>query len=125
MAAQRQTIPMRGTFPDPPSHLNAAGKRAWNLGINLWADGTILDRDLYNWQLFAEAVQEKELCERIAKKDGEYQMSPNGCYAQHPAIKRRQAAEQVIRKYSQLFGMLPEARKKRPSVAQGVAQRKK
>jgi P27 family predicted phage terminase small subunit len=125
MSAKRNVLPIRGTFPRPPRHLNATGKAAWELGVPLWADGTMQDRDLFNWRLFCEAVQEKEACEKTIKEHGEYQLSPNGCYAQHPAIKRRQQAENVIRKYSLLFGMLPEARKKRPSVAQGVAQRKK
>jgi P27 family predicted phage terminase small subunit len=115
----------RGTFPRAPKSLNATGKKAWDMGIQLWADGTILERDLFNWQIFCEAVEEKETCEQILKEHGEYQLAPNGCYAQHPALKRRQQAENVIRKYSILFGMLPEARKKRPSVAQGVAQRKR
>jgi len=123
MAVQRNVIPMMGLFPQPPKHLNAAGKRAWEIGRVLWADGTLKDRDLMNWTLFAEAVQEKEHCEKIVKKDGEYTFSPNGCFAQHPAIKRRQHAEDVIRRYSILFGLLPEARKKRPAVSQSVAQR--
>jgi P27 family predicted phage terminase small subunit len=125
MAASRQIVPMRGTFPKAPSTLSATGKKAWELGVDLWADGTMQERDLFNWTLFCEAVQEKEQCEKIIKKQGEYQLSPNGCYAQHPAIKRRQQAENVIRKYSLLFGMLPEARKKRAAVSQGVAQRKR
>ena len=125
MTTSRQIVPMRGTFPKPPATLNATGKKAWELGVDLWADGTMQGRDLFNWQLFCEAVQEKEQCEKVIKKDGEYQLSPNGCYAQHPAIKRRQQAENVIRKYSLLFGMLPEARKKRAAVSQGVAQRKR
>lgn len=125
MAAKRQVLPMRGTFPSAPKDLNATGKRAWDIGIDLWADGTIQERDLFNWGLFCEAVQEKEHCQRIIKEHGEYQLSPNGCYAQHPAIKRRQQAENTIRKYSLLFGMLPEARKKRAAVSQGVAQRKR
>lgn len=113
----------RGTFPMPPRALNAIGKRTWDLGIDLWSDGTLKDRDLFNWTLFCEAVQEKEHCEKLIKKDGDYQMCVNGCYAQHPAVKRRQHAEDVIRRYSLAFGLLPEARKKRPSVSQGVAQR--
>ena len=125
MAARKPKILNRGTFPEPPKHLNASGKKAWELGIPIWADGTLKDRDLYNWELFCEAVQEKEHCEKLIKKDGDYQMCINGCYAQHPAVKRRQHAEDVIRRYSLLFGLLPEARKKRPAVTQGVAQRKR
>jgi P27 family predicted phage terminase small subunit len=125
MGAKRHVIPMRGTFPSPPKSLNASGKKAWEMGLPLWSDGTLQARDMFNWCLFCEAVQEKEHCEKIIKKDGEYHMSANGCYAQHPAIKRRQHAEDVIRKYSLLFGLLPEARKKRPSIANPVAQRPK
>ena len=61
----------------------------------------------------------------IVLRDGEYVLGPNKCYVQHPAIKRRQQVENVIRKYSQSFGLLPSARKKRPSVQQGVATRKR
>lgn len=125
MAASRTILPMRGTFPTAPKHLNKAGKEAWDIGIDLWAEGLIKQRDLVNWQLFAEAVQEKEHCEKVIKRDGEYQLAPNGCFAQHPAIKRRQHVEGVIRKYSILFGLLPDARKKRPSISQGVATRQR
>jgi P27 family predicted phage terminase small subunit len=123
MAAKKPPVSNRGTFPNPPKHLNTIGKKAWDLGVEIWNDGTLKERDLYNWGLFCEAVQEKEHCEKLIKKDGDYQMCINGCYAQHPAVKRRQHAEDVIRKYSLLFGLLPEARKKRPTTSQGVAQR--
>ena len=116
---------MRGTFPKAPRHLNATGKRAWEIGSVLWGEGTLKDRDLLNWTLFCEAVQEKEHCEKLIKKHGEYQSAQNGIYVQHPAVKRRMHVEDVIRRYSILFGLLPEARKKRPSVSQGVAQRPK
>jgi P27 family predicted phage terminase small subunit len=123
MVAKSRVLPIRGTFPKPPKALNAIGKKAWEIGCDLWAEGILKDRDLLNWELFCEAVQEKSHCQKVIDRDGEYQLSPNGCFAQHPAIKRRQQAEDVIRKYSLLFGLLPEARKKRPSVAQGVATR--
>ena len=103
----------------------SAGKKAWEIGRPLWAEGVLRDRDILNWTLFCEAVQEKEHCEKLIKKDGEYQSAQNGILVQHPAIKRKQHAEDVIRKYSQLFGLLPEARKKRPAIAQGVAQRQR
>lgn len=125
MATKKTKSQIRGTFPVAPKTLTATGKRAWELGIDLWADGTLKERDLFNWTLFCEAVQEKEHCEKLIKKDGDYQMCVNGCYAQHPAVKRRQHAEDVIRRYSLAFGLLPEARKKRPAVSQGVAQRPK
>lgn len=120
-----KTLPIRGTFPEPPEHLDAAGRAAWELGLPLWAEGTLLERDLINWRLFAEAMQEKVHCESIVEADGEYTVAMNGCYVQHPAIKRRQQAEAVIRKYSSAFGLIPDARKKRPAVQQGVASRKR
>lgn len=110
-------------FPAVPKHLQAAGKRAWATGKELWNEGRLTARDMSNWLLFCEAWDEKAHCERIAKRDGEYQMSPNGCYAQHPAIKRRKEAEQRILKYSQLFGLVPQARRKAAAVQQGVAKR--
>ena len=60
MSAKPDTIPMRGTFPLPPKKLNATGKKAWGIGAVLWAEGTLKERDLLNWTLFCEAVQEKE-----------------------------------------------------------------
>ncbi len=120
-----QILPMGSPFPAPPSTLKATGKKAWNLGKALWAEGTLTGRDLLNWQLYCEAIQEKAHCEYVVKRDGEYQQAPNGCFAQHPAIKRRQQAEDVIRKYSVAFGLIPDARKKRPSVQQGVTTRKR
>jgi P27 family predicted phage terminase small subunit len=125
MSAQRGILPIRGTFPKPPKDLNAVGKKAWEIGLELWSEGTLKQRDLLNWTLFCEAVQEKDHCEKLIKKDGEYQSAQNGILVQHPAIKRRMHIEDVIRKYSTLFGLLPEARKKRPAVSQGVAQRPK
>jgi P27 family predicted phage terminase small subunit len=122
---EKKTIPIRGGFPMPPSHLDAVGRDAWDMGLQLWLDGTITPRDLSSWTLFAEAYQEKAHCEAIVKRDGEYSVAMNGCFVQHPAIKRRQQAENVIRKYSQAFGLIPDARKKRPSVQQGVIARKK
>jgi P27 family predicted phage terminase small subunit len=125
MGAKLSVIPMFGILPKSPKHLNATGKRAWQIGSALWAEGTLKERDLLNWTLFCEAVQEKEHCEKLIKKDGEYQSAQNGILVQHPAIKRKQHVEDVIRKYSLLFGLLPEARKKRPAVSQGVATRPK
>jgi P27 family predicted phage terminase small subunit len=125
VSSEPDILPMRGTFPTPPKHLNSAGKQAWKIGSVLWAEGTLKERDLLNWTLFCEAVQEKSHCEALIKKQGEYQVSRNGFLAEHPAIKRRQHIEHVIRKYSMLFGLLPEARKKRPAVSQSVAQRPK
>lgn len=118
-------LPMRGTFPKAPKHLNDAGKQAWDTGVGLWSDGTLRQRDLINWTLFCEAVQEKQQCEAIVKKDGEYQRANNGCWVQHPALKRRMQCEHVIRRYSIVFGLLPDARKKRTATAQAVAQRPK
>jgi P27 family predicted phage terminase small subunit len=123
MGVKPDAIPINGSIPPAPKHLNATGKKAWQIGKVLWAEGVLKERDLLNWTLFAEAVQEKEHCEKLIKKDGEYQSAQNGILVQHPAIKRKQHAEDVIRKYSLLFGLLPEARKKRPAVSQGVAQR--
>jgi len=125
MAAAKKVFAIRGGFPVAPKKLGKQGRLAWDSGVALWAEGTIRSRDLFNWNLFCEAVDEKEKCEKILETDGEYQMSPNGCYAQHPALKRRQNCESVIRKYSVMFGLVPDARKKRPAVSQGVATRQK
>lgn len=123
--ATAKTIPIRGGFPQPPKALGEHGKAAWELGQQLWSDGVITQRDLYNWQLYCEAIDEKNHCQEILARDGEYGVALNGCHVQHPALKRRQQAENVIRKYSVAFGLIPDARKKRPAVQQGVATRKR
>jgi P27 family predicted phage terminase small subunit len=120
-----QVIPIRAGFPKPPKSLNEAGKVAWGTGQVLWIEGLLTERDLVSWQLYCEAFDEKKHCEDIVLRDGEYVLGPNKCYVQHPAIKRRHLVENVIRKYSQSFGLLPSARKKRPSVQQGVSTRKR
>lgn len=120
-----QTIPMRGGFPPPPKHLRSAGKAAWESGLLLWSEGVITQRDVYSWQLYCEAIDEKNHCESILQRDGEYAVALNGCYVQHPALKRRQQSESVIRKYSVAFGLIPDSRKKRPAAQQGVASRKR
>lgn len=112
-------------FPAAPASLKKAGKEKWALGEPLWAEGRLTQADLANWLLFAEAWDEKAHCEAIAERDGEYQMAAGGCYVQHPAIKRRKEAEQRIFRYSQVYGLVPEARKKRPAASQGVAARKR
>lgn len=112
-------------FPAAPKHLKAPGRRAWAMGEPLWREGKLTTRDLINWQLFSEAWDEKQHCETVVKKDGEYQLTPGGCYVQHPAIKRRKEAEQRIFRYSQVYGLVPEARKKAAAVQQGVASRKR
>ena len=118
-------LPMRATFPEPPDSLGDSGKKAWAAGRELWLEGTLTRRDLAEWELYAEAFDEKDHCEAIVQRDGDYFTSAHGCIMEHPAIKRRQRAEAKIDKYSKLFGLVPEARKKRPAVSQGVATRQK
>lgn len=125
MVVAAQILSMRSGFPFPPKHLKQHGKKAWETGRVLWEEGVITQRDLANWTLYCEAIEEKEHCEKIIKRDGDYQKTPTGYFVQHPAVKRRMQVEQVIRRYSQAFGLIPEARKKRPAVSQGVATRKR
>lgn len=120
-----QTLPFHKPFPPPPSHLGAEGKRAWSEGEELWRVGQLIERDLGAWRLYAEAWDEKDRCIKILKKEGEYFTSAHGCRMEHPAIKRRNRAEGQIYRYQKLFGLVPDARKKRPAVQQGVASRPK
>ena len=120
-----KTIPIRAGYPQPPPQLDAEGRAAWNRGLALWLDGTLQQRDLDAWQAYCAAFDEKKHCETIANRDGEYSLGPNKCYVQHPAIKRRMQAEAVILRYQKLFGLVPDARRKRPAVNQGVASRKR
>ena len=118
-------LPIRGGFPEPPSHLKQHGKESWDLGIELWADCLLQKRDLANWILFAEAHDEKAQCEKEIAEMGRYQMTSNGCFVAHPGTKLKYQAENVIRKYSQMYGLVPNARQKRPPTnrSQGVTQR--
>lgn len=112
-------------FPAPPKHLKKEGKARWAAGESLWSEGRLTLRDMGMWLLYCEAWDEKAHCESIVKRDGEYQCAPNGCYAQHPAIKRRKEAEQKIYRISQAFGLMPNSRRKSPAARQGVAARQR
>lgn len=123
--AAAKTLKMFSDFPAPPAGLKADGKKAWATGADLWSDGTLTKRDLAAWRIYCEAFDEKAHCIKVLKKAGEYFVSAHGCVMEHPAVKRRNRAEQVIFKHQKLFGLVPEARKKRAAVQQGVASRKR
>jgi P27 family predicted phage terminase small subunit len=123
--AEPHLISFRGKFPQAPKHLKATGKAMWQSGASLWADGTLLQRDLPQWALYCEAWDEKQSCEAAIANEGQFQLLKNGCKVAHPAIKLRQSAERTIRFYATAFGLIPDARKKRPAVQQGVIARKK
>lgn len=118
-----ETIPIRSKMPKAPEHLGEHGKNAWAFGADLWTEGVITSRDLPEWTLYCEAFDEKAKCIQIVAEQGEYSVSAHGCVMEHPAIKRRQRAEAKIDKYSKAFGLIPDSRKKKPSVQSGVATR--
>lgn len=120
-----ESIRFPGGYPDEPKHLKASGKAMWAKGRALWADGTIQGRDIEAWLMLCEAFDELDHCDAVVKKDGEYTISSQGTYSEHPALKRRRATEAKILRYQKVFGLVPDARKKRPAVQQGVASRKK
>lgn len=123
MAAESIRFP--GGYPEPPEHLKATGREMWAKGRAFWADGTIQTRDIEAWVMMCESFDEIDHCDEVVKRDGEYTMSAQGTYSEHPALRRRRAAEAKILRYQKLFGLVPDARKKRPAVQQGVASRKK
>src|SRR5688500_4637812 len=112
MAAEVLKFP--GGFPECPKGLKASGKTMWKKGAGLWSQGLITDRDIEAWRMLCEAFDEIDHCDKIVSKDGEYQISSQGTYSEHPALRRRRAAEQKVLRYQKLFGLVPDARKKRP-----------
>jgi P27 family predicted phage terminase small subunit len=120
-----KSIQFPGGYPNEPNHLKKSGKAMWAKGRALWTDGTLQTRDLEAWLMFCESFDELDHCDKVLKRDGEYNKSSQGTYSEHPALKRRRATEAKILRYQKLFGLVPEARKKRPAVQQGVTARKR
>jgi len=120
----QRILSMRGTYPVSPRHLKKSGKAAWKVGIDLWSQGLLVERDLEAWTMLCESFDEIDHCDDVLKRDGEYFPSAQGGMTEHPAIRRRRATESKILRYQKLFGLVPEARKKRPATSQGVATRK-
>lgn len=121
---KKDILQLRSGFPLPPSHLKRAGKAFWESGKDLWNEGILTNRDLSAWAMFSESFDEIAHCDAITKEHGEYSESSQGGFTEHPALRRRRAAESKIMRFQKVFGIVPEARKKRPSVSQGVATRK-
>jgi P27 family predicted phage terminase small subunit len=120
-----ESLKFPGGFPDVPSHLGKSGKSMWTKGRQLWVDGGLTARDLDGWQKLCEAFDELDECDKAIKKDGRYHESAQGGFTQHPAIRDKRAAQAEILRYFKLFGLVPEARRKRPAVQQGVTSRKR
>lgn len=123
MAAK--VLKFSGGFPDVPESLGKSGKAMWCQGRDLWSAGTLTERDLDAWKMLCESFDEIDHCDDVAKRDGEYSLSSQGTYSEHPVLRRRRATEQKILRYQKLFGLVPDARKKRPVAQQGVATRKR
>jgi P27 family predicted phage terminase small subunit len=117
-------LPIRGGFPEPPKELGENGRLAWDHGIDLWAEGVIQKRDLPNWILYAKAFDDVARFSKDAEEEP-YVQTSQGSIIAHPAFRLKAMAENVIRKYSQLYGLVPNARQKRPPTnkSQGVTQR--
>ena len=120
-----QILPMRSRFPSAPAELSEAGKQAWRRGAQLWVDGSLVERDLAGWLNYCKAHDEIAHCLSVVAESGEYFQTKNGAIIQHPAINRRFQVEKTIQKYEKLFGLVPDARRKRPAVQQGVVSRKR
>lgn len=120
-----QVIPIRSSFPSPPEGLGEAGKAAWRRGAQLWIDGSLVERDLSAWLNYCQCHDEIEHCKDVVAEAGEYHYTANGAVIQHPAIARRYQLEKTVQRYEKLFGLVPDARRKRPVVQQGVVARKR
>jgi P27 family predicted phage terminase small subunit len=115
----------RSDFPSSPKDLGPHGKAQWAKGRELWNTGVLTELDIVAWKMFCEAFDELSHCDEVLAAKGEYQLSSQGTYSEHPALRRKRATEQKILRYQKIFGLIPDARKKKPSVQQGVATRKR
>jgi P27 family predicted phage terminase small subunit len=120
-----ESLKFTGSFPAAPKHFGASGKEMWAKGKTLWLEGGLTSRDLDGWQKLCEAFDEIDVCDRAIKRDGRYHASAQGGMTQHPAIRDKRAAQAEILRYFKLFGLVPDARRKRPAVQQGVTSRKR
>ena len=123
MAAE--ILKFKSDFPATPTDLGPRGKAAWSKGKDLWITGVLTELDLVAWKMFCEAFDELSHCDEVLSEQGEYQLSSQATYSEHPALRRRRATEQKILRYQKIFGLIPEARKKKPSIQQGVSTRKR
>lgn len=112
-------------WPDCPKHLKQSGQSMWSKGEPMWARGEITVQDMQAWQMLCEWFDELDHCNAVLATHGEYQESSQGGFQEHPALRRIRAIEGNILRYQRLFGLVPEARKKRPVAQQGVATRKR
>lgn len=112
-------------WPVCPNHLKCSGQSVWAKGEPLWNRGEITVQDVDAYLMYCEAFDELDHCYAVLAQQGEYQESSQGGFQEHPALRRIRAVEGKIFRYQRLFGLVPEARKKRPAVQQGVATRKR
>jgi P27 family predicted phage terminase small subunit len=112
-------------WPACPNHLKRSAQAVWAKGEPLWNRGEITVQDVDAYLMYCEAFDELDHCYAVLAQQGEYQESSQGGFQEHPALRRIRAVEGKIFRYQRLFGLVPEARKKRPAVQQGVATRKR
>lgn len=112
-------------WPVAPAHFKSSGQSQWEKGAALWARGELTIQDIEAWTMLCESFDELDHCYGVLEKHGEYQVSSQGGYQEHPALRRIRAVEGKILRYQKLFGLVPHSRKKRPAVQQGVATRKR
>ena len=130
MTAAR-TIPFNANvrFPQPPTALKAAGKKAWKAAKELWDEGSIIRRDLQALEQYCKDLDQIVECETAYKNEGKYTITENGAWMAHPAIKERNDAIGRVMKWQKEFGLIPSAHSEQananPANTKGVAQRKR
>lgn len=112
-------------WPPAPAEFKDSGRAQWQKGAALWSRGEITVQDMEAWTMLCESFDELDHCYAVLAQHGEYQVSSQGGYQEHPALRRIRALEGKILRYQKLFGLVPESRKKRPAVQQGVTTRKR
>ena len=108
-----QSIPIRGSYPQPPKHLLDDGRVAWESGLKLWQEGSLIERDLPAWTIYCEWWDRRaKYIADLSDEEGagEFQVTQNGTLIAHPAIRLLEKVEQNLTKYSVLFKLVPSAR---------------
>ena len=92
----------------PPECLDFVAQSHWRTTIGRLF-GVLSERDCDAVSIYCQAWSDWLRYRAIIKKEGEFQATKQGILV-HPACKRREAAEAVMRHFQKQFGMTPGSR---------------
>jgi P27 family predicted phage terminase small subunit len=96
--------------PRPPSHLRAAGRRAWR---ELWRAGSWLTRvDTVLMEILCARFDERERLERLIAAQGDVTTGSEGQPVAHPAYRIRAQNDTALQRELVLAGFTPTARRR-------------